>query len=238
MRPLTLPLAIVATLICQPAWADAVLDRLVADARAVGPEDFAWTRTTRAEQRSGGGEVKTSTRVERFDPSRPAGQRWTLVSVDGKPPSPDAAKDFAKATEDAMVPSYGRVAGYLGGGAQKAAGAGGRTMYRVAKLPKRSFMMNNSDLSAHARAEATVAEGARPFVERLDLVTTKPFRMMLVAKVERLEATTRYKLMPDGRPVIAEQVSEMRGSMMGKSGSMRTVMTYSDHRPVRRAAGG
>lgn len=233
MRALTLPLTAAVALIALPAHADPLLDRIVAEARTVGPDDFAWTRTTKAEQRSGD-KVETATRVERFDPSRPAGQRWTLVSVDGKPPSAEDAKDYAKATADAMVPNYGRVAGYFGAGAQKVTGSGGRLLFRATKLPKRAFMMNKSDLSAHARAEATVAEGAKPFVERLDIVTTKPFRMMLVAKVEQLAATSRYKLMPDGRPVLVEQISDMRGSMMGKSGSMRTVITYSDHRPVTR----
>lgn len=227
------PLIAVAMTLAAPAAADPLLDRIVADARMVGPEDFAWTRVSKAEQRSGG-EAKTRVSIERYDPSRPAGQRWTLVSVDGKAPTADEAKDYAKAMADAMVPSYGRVAGYFGGGAQRAA-AGGRTVFRASKLPKRALMMNKSDLSASARAEAVVAEGARPFVERLDVVTTKPVRMMLVAKIDRMEATSRYKLMPDGRPVLTEQVSDMHGSMMGKSGSMRTVMTYSDHRAVTKA---
>ena len=219
--------------IATPAAADPLLERLVAEAKAVGPNDFAWTRTSKAEQHSGD-KVEKRTVVERFDPSRPAGQRWTLVSIDGKPPAADEAKDYAKDMADAMVPNYGRIAGYFGAGAQRAA-VGGRTVFRAAKLPKKAFMMNKSDLSANARAEATVAEGPRPFVEKLDLVTTRPVRMMLVAKIDRLEATSRYKLMPDGRPVLTEQVSDMRGSMMGKSGSMRTVISYSDHRAVTKA---
>lgn len=219
--------------VATPAAADPLLDRVVAEARTVGPDDFAWTRTSKAEQRSGG-EVEKRTVVERFDPSRPAAQRWTLVSIDGKPPTAEEAKDYAKDMAGAMVPNYGRVAGYFGAGAQRAT-AGGRTVFRAAKLPRKAFMMNKSDLSAHARAEATLAEGPRPFVEKLDLVTTKPVRMMLVAKIERLEASSRYKLMPDGRPVLTEQVSDMRGSMMGKSGSMHTVITYSDHRAVTKA---
>ena len=73
-------------------------------------------------------------------------------------------------------------------------------------------------------------------VERLDLVSTKPVRMMLVAKVERMDASSRYKLMPDGRPVLVEQISEMRGSMLGRAGTIRTVATFSDHRPVTKAS--
>ena len=217
-----------------PAEADALLDRLVAEARSVGPDDFAFTRTLRTEQTSGD-KVETRASVERYDPARPAGQRWTLVSVDGRAPTRDELKDYSKAMAQAMVPNYGRLARYFGSGGERAA-KGGRTVYRAGKLPKGALTIGKADLSAGATAEATVAEGPKPYVERLDIVSLKPVRMMLVARVERLDATSRYKLMPDGRPVLAEQVSEMRGSMLGRAGSLRTVATFSDHRPVTRSA--
>lgn len=216
------------------AHADALLDRIVADARAITPEDFAFTRTLRTEQRSGD-KVETRATVERFDPTRPAAQRWTLVSVDGRVPTAQEAKDYAKGMAQAIVPSYGRLARYFAGGGQRVA-KDGRVAYRTAKLPKGALTIGKADLSSGAQAEVIVAEGPRPYVERLDLVSTKPVRMMLVAKVERLDATSRYKLLPDGRPVLVEQVSEMRGSMLGRAGTLRTVASFSDHRPVRRAA--
>lgn len=215
------------------ASADALLDRLVADARAVGPDDFAWTRTLRSEQR-GGDRVEIRTVIERYDPSRAAGQRWTLVSIDGRAPTPQEIKDHAKTSAQAMVPNYGRLAGYFGAGAQRTE-QGGRTVYRTAKLPSGALTIGKTDLSAHARAEAIVAEGPKPFVERLEIVSMKPVRVMLVAKVDRLDATSRYKLMPDGRPVLVEQTSEMRGSMMGRHGTLRTLATFSDHRAVTKA---
>lgn len=216
-----------------PALADALLDRLVADARAIGPDDFAFTRSMKSEQRSGD-KVEARATVERYDPTRPAGRRWTLVSIDGRTPNAQEAKDYAKNMAQAIVPSYGRLARYFGAGAERTT-AGGRTSYRATKLPKGALTLGKADLSAGARAEAVVVEGATPYIERLDIVSTKPVRMMLVAKVERLDATSRYKLMPDGRPVLAEQVSEMRGSMMGRSGSLKTVAIFSDHRAVAKA---
>ncbi len=213
-----------------PAHADALPDRIVAEARAVGPDDFAYTRSVRTEQRSGD-KVERRATVESYDPARPAGQRWTLVSVDGRAPTADELKDYSKGMARATVPSYGRLARYFGNGGQRSAN-GARTVYRATSLPKGALTIGKADLSAGAQAEATVADGPRPYVERLDIVSTKPVRMMLVAKVERLDATSRYRLMPDGRPVLAEQVSEMRGSMMGRAGSLRTVATFSDYRAV------
>jgi hypothetical protein len=40
-------------------------------------------------------------------------------------------------------------------------------------------------------------------------------------------------MLPDGKPVPVEQVSDMTGSMLGKSGRIRTVLTYSDHQRAR-----
>jgi hypothetical protein len=230
---MTIRALLAAALLCAPAAAraDALLDRLLAESKAVSPDDIAFTRTTRSEMR-GGGEEKPRVVVERFDPSRPAGQRWTLVSIDGQAPDAKQLKDYAKRSAKAYVPSYGNLGRFLRANAQRDPAATSVT-YRMASLPKGSFDMNGNDLSASTRLEAQVADGPRPFVERMRMVSAKPFRMMLVAKVDQVEAQSRYKLMPDGRPVVAEQVSEIRGSMMGKSGAMRTVSTYSDHRVVK-----
>lgn len=213
------------------AHADALLDRLLTESRAVGPNDFAWTRTTRSEQRSGD-EVEVHSFVERWDPSRPAAQRWTLVSQDGRAPTADDLKQYAKSRPNAEVPYYGQLPTYLGGKVQRA-DAAGRQVYRGTGLPKGAMKIGKNDLSASATVEAQVASGPKPFVEKVQTVSNKPFRMMFVVKVNQVETVNRYKLMPDGRPVPAEQVTEMRGSMLGKDGIMRTVITYSDHRAVR-----
>jgi len=51
--------------------------------------------------------------------------------------------------------------------------------------------------------------------------------------IERIQVTTRYQMMPNGKPVPLEQVSDMSGSMLGKQGKINTVLTYSDHRAGR-----
>ena len=227
-------LALAAVLSAGPAHADALLDRLLADARASGADEFAWTRTTRTEQRHGG-ETKVRTVIQRYDPSLPPARRWTLVSIDGRAPTADERAEYDKGRIEAQVPSYGRIAGYLNARMQRS-DAAGRPVYRGVGMPKGMFMVNKHDLSAKAGVEAHVAEGLKPYVEQVKLVSGEPFRMMLVAKVDRVEGITRYKLMPDGRPVIAEQEMVTTGSMMGKSGTIRSISTYSDHRAVR--AGG
>ena len=203
---------------------DALKQRIVALARSVGPDDYAFTRTARAEQ-SEGTEKKTRTTEERFDPRKPAAQRWTLVSIDGRPPTEAELTSHRKESPKRRVANYGRVADYFGAPATTTAGANGRTVFRFTALPKESLVLNDFDLSTSAIAEANVdANAAVPFVEQVRFTLTKPTRVKLVAKVEKMEATTRYRMLPDGKPVPVEQVSDMTGSMLGKRGRIRTVV--------------
>jgi hypothetical protein len=212
---------------------DALKERIVAHARTVGPEDYSFTRTARVEQTEGE-KKETRTTVEKYDPRQPADQRWTLVSIDGRAPTADELKSHRKETPKRRVASYGRVANYFGAPATTAAGPNGRTVFRFAQLPKESVIVNNNDLSSSSTAEATVdTTGTVPFVEQVRFTLVKPARLMMVAKIERFESTTRYRIIADGKPVPIEQVSDITGSMMGKAGRIRTVLTYSDHARAR-----
>ena len=92
-------------------------------------------------------------------------------------------------------------------------------------------MVSDVDLSASVSGEAMVeTSGALPFLEEVHFTSTRPTRVKLVAKIECFEITTRYRLMPDGKPVPVELSSEMSGSMLGHAGRIRTRVTYSDHR--------
>lgn len=208
--------------------AEALKERIVAHARTVTPEDHAYTRTVRTESTE---KDKTEERVviERWDPSKPAEQRWTLISIDGKPPTDDQLKNYRKDLPKRRAAYYGRVAGYFAKPATSSVDPQGRTTFRFASLPKDSVMVSDADISANAAGEVVVgASGAMPFVEEVRFKSTKPTRVKLVAKIERFETKTRYRLMPDGKPVPLELASEMSGSMMGQEGRIRTRITYSD----------
>ena len=81
--------------------------------------------------------------------------------------------------------------------------------------------------SADTRAEALVnTAGHAPFVERIRFVMSKPFRMMLVASVQSMTVDNRYERRADGTVVPAGGDNVITGSMMGKSGQMRTRVDY------------
>jgi hypothetical protein len=213
-----------------PALADDLQQQVLAGARAITDADFAFTQTFSG-QRSG---EPAKEYLMRYDPKRPAGSRWTLVRAEGRAPTPKEAANFAKQANKNPVPSYGRIATWFGAPAKRVASGNGSVTYRFAALPKGTIKVGSHDASATTSAEAVVnTSGKIPFVERIRYISTKPFRMMLVAKVDRMTTTVTYRMMPNGRPMIAGSTTDMAGSAMGKSGSFKMLAAYSDIRATR-----
>jgi hypothetical protein len=153
-------------------------------------------------------------RVERWD-----GKQLTLVSLNGKPPTPKEIEDFRKMTAGRPVPGYYRLASYLGQGARRVPDAKGRIIYRVDKLPKGSVNIGR-DISANVVAEAMIdTSGAKPFVSRLRVTLPKPLSFFMVAKLDSFEAESEYRLGADGRPVLVHHKQSMSGAQMGTSGA-------------------
>jgi hypothetical protein len=222
-------LAAAALLAPAAAHADALQDRVLAAARATSPERFAFQRSVRFART--GADAKTV--VEGFDPRRAPDARWQLVSVDGRAPTKKDLADWRK-QKRGDTPSYHEVAKWFGGPATATPTGPGRVLYRFARLPAGTFKINNRDLSADTAAEALVNTAGRvPFVERTQLRSTKGFRMMLVAKLDSMTATGRYRQLADGQVVPDGVTSDITGSLMGKNGTMTVRIAYSDQRAVR-----
>jgi len=223
-----IPTAAAAVLFAAPAHADELQSRLLAGMQAARGTAFAFQQTIVVDTT---GQARR-TIVERYDPRRPAADRWTLVSIDGKPPS---AKGIAKAREGKKKPgSYGDLADWFGGPAHRVEAPAGYAAYRFDRLPAGELKIGSHDASADTQADVLVnLKGATPFVERVRFTSTKAFRMMLVASVKRIDSTSRYAPVA-GIGVVPETVTmTMAGSMMGKSGELKTNVTFGGHQPVR-----
>ena len=211
---------------------DALQRRVAEHARTVSADDFSFTRTVRTEQVEGD---KTSTKVvvERWDPTKP--QRWTLVSIDGQPPNAEELKKHAKSWPKRRTAHYGLVANYFAKPATATTDPRGRPVFRFESLPDETLVVTNVDISANTVCEASVDKsGAVPFVEQARFTLVRPTRVKVVAKLDKFEATSRYRMMPNGKPVPVEHISNAYGSLLGKPGRVRSVLTYTDHQPVTR----
>jgi hypothetical protein len=211
--------------------ADELKQRVLAQAQSMSPDDFAFTRTSHGEQISNGKTELTVT-VEKFDPTKAGDARWTLVSVNNVPPSAAEVKQFQAEVAKRKVPGYYRLANYFGTAATSSTDAKGRTVFHFGSLPKDTVRVMDTDVSHNATAEASVNDtGGAPSVEQIR-VTVKPMRIKLIAKLDSYESTSRYRLGPEGKPVLSEQTVDMAGSGMGQEGRGHVVITYSDYRPV------
>lgn len=207
--------------------------RILAQAQSVRADDYAFTRTTESEARWNTKTFK-NVRIESFDPTKPANARWTLVSVDGAPPSAAKLKKYRKdAAKRRVVPGYHRVANYFGAPATVSSEAGGKRVFRFDTLPKGSVSILERYFSKNATAEASVteADGAQ-FVEQVR-VTIRPPRLPRLLKIDGYATTFNYRVGPGGRPFLTATTSDMSGSGLGLKGTLHTATTYSDYRPVR-----
>ncbi len=206
--------------------------RILAQAQNLGADDYAFTRTVKTEQTSNG-KTEQHVNVDKFDPTKSGDARWTLVSVDGVPPSADIMARYRKETPKRRVPGYHRMAHYLGSPATTSTDSHGRTVFHFSSLPKESAIVMDSDVSSNTSADVTVAENnGTAFAEQVHL-TVKPMRLKLIMKLDRYDSTSRYRIGPEGKPLLMEQTADMSGSGMGQEGQVRNIITYSDYRAVK-----
>lgn len=210
-----------AMLVAAPAAADPLQERVLAGMKAVDTGDVAFAQTTRIE-RTGAAATEI---VTRYAPAAPA--RWTVMRVDGRAPTAKESADIVKAATRSPMPGYARMARWFGARATRVAEAPGSVTYRFAALPEGIVKMGSHDASADTVADAVVnTAGPAPYVERVRFTSSKPFRMMLVAKVERYVITASYAPLADGRLFPSTTDSDIAGSLMGKAGSIRTRSRY------------
>ena len=230
MRAPLFALAATLAALATPAQADPLQDQVLGGMRAANSADVGFTQTTRVERT--GSAAKDY--VTRYDPRAPAASRWSLVRVDGRAPTVKETREVLKGTGRAPLPGYARLAKWFGGPATRVAQGPGSVTYRFARLPAGTIKIGSHDASADTIVDAVVNTGGRvPYVERVRMTSSAPFRMMMVAKVDGFVFTSSYGLLPDGRPFPTGNDADMTGSMLGKSGSFKTRTRYTDVRATR-----
>jgi hypothetical protein len=206
--------------------------RILAQAQALGPDDYAFTRTVKSETTSNG-KIEPHVNIDQYDPTKSGDARWTLISVDGAPPSADILAAYHKGSPKRRVPGYYRLAKYFGSASTVSTDSRGRSVFHFNSLPKDSAIVMDSDVSSNTSADVTVTEAnGSPFAEQVHL-SVKPMRLKLIMKLDHYESTTRYRIGPEGKPLLIEHTADMSGSGLGQEGKGHTVATYSDYRVVK-----
>lgn len=196
-------------------------DAIITDARATTPSSIAFDRTTTAIRRGPGIKDKTVT-VERWD-----GKRWSLVSVNGQSPGASQLKDFRKAMAANPVPGYYRLAALMAAASDISTDGDGRKVLKIPVLPPGTVRTDTADISSHLSGEAVLASNdGKPYVARLKVKARENFKLNLLIKVTNFEQISDYRLGPDGRPRLASQTADSKGSMFGFVGGETNEVTY------------
>ena len=212
---------------------DDLKQRILAQAQSISPDSYAFTRTVKSEQTSNG-KTEQHVNIDKFDPTKSGDAKWTLVSVDGAPPAADVLNKYRNESAKRRVPGYYRLAKYFGTAAAVSTDPRGRTVFHFNSLPKDAAIVLDSDVSSNTSADVSVTEAnGTAFAEQVHL-TVKPMRLKLIMKLDHYESTARYRIGPEGKPLLVESIADMTGSGMGREGKAHTVVTYGDYRAVGR----
>ena len=213
------------------APADPLLARLLAGANALPPAMLSFDRTTASRQTSDG-KTERHDQVDRWD-----GRAWTVLSIDGKPPSAREAAAAIKVAVNAGVPGYYRLASFLAAGPVRSAEGPGTVTYLLAKLPPGGVSMKGAPPDKFSAELSVDTSGPVPFVRHARYFAPAPMRLMMVARLDRFEATADYRLGPAGRPELIRQSVDLSGALFGRDGTQRsdTALAYREPSGLPRA---
>lgn len=204
-----------------PLSADALRSAIMEDARAADPAALPFERTTTTTKFSPVSR-QTSITIDRWD-----GQRWALVSVNGKPPAAAQLRSFRTAVGAQPVPGYHRLAGIIAAATSVVTDDQGRHIARIPVLPAGSVRTDNADISSHLSGEAVITTTAgRPWVTQLKLKQRESFKLTSLIRVTDFQQTFDYRLGPDGRPRLAAQSATSKGEMFGFGGGETSQVSY------------
>ncbi|MFZ4688628.1 MAG: hypothetical protein ACOYLS_05275 [Polymorphobacter sp.] len=197
-------------------------DRIIADSRSMSASSLSFDRSTHL-VRTGGGTRTNIARVERWD-----GRAWTLVSLNGKPPTSSEKRNAEKLAAAAPVPGYHRLAPLLAAASETSTDGDGRTVLRIPVLPPNSVRTDSADISSHLKADVTLSSrGGQVWVERVRVTQREPFKLSALIKVKSFEQVSDYQLDSQGRPRLSSQSADSLGTMFGFSGGEKSEITYS-----------
>lgn len=216
LKPAALSLMLV---LSAAAQANGSLERVLADSAKATP--VAFERTMRAEQRADPAKEPALV-VDRFSPKG----GWTVVSVDGRKPTQKELEAHAKG--NSTPPGFHNVHKLLANPPSSRAEKDGKAVYFWSSLPKGAVVTPGGDISANLSAEAIVDEsGARPLLNEVRIFAAKPFRVKVVASINKFNVVSVYRPGANGATFLVAQASDTDVSApMGMGGKRRSSASF------------
>lgn len=190
-------------------------------------------KSFRAEGAKGWSFVQTTTSrsknlVERYDPLKPEGTRWTLLQVNGKPPTESETRDYQqKQTRRSGNDTAPDVVKQLDlNSAERLSDDAEHSVYR--------FHLNaggTDDTSAKYMRASFTFHKPTASVQRVELVNTEPFSPMMTVTIQEAQTAIDYSLPTGDRPALLERITvRVRGrAMWVKSLDEDMTVVYSDY---------
>jgi hypothetical protein len=172
--------------------------------------------------------------VARFDPTKPPIERWTLLELNGRKPTPAEANQYARARAGDTTPASAQGAFQKGdidpASITMISEDAERGEFRCAF---RAEAAGANKMLGHLILRLTVAK-QRPHVEQYALELKEPYSPVLGVKMRELRVTARFTAPSEGRPSFpSTQTSHFAGRWFFFSMNEDLVLTYTDFVPER-----
>ncbi len=203
--------------------ADPVLQSILAESAKAPVVGF--ERTTRAELRADPAK-EPGVIVDRFTPTSANAGTWTMLSVDGRKPTPREQEAHAKGNGN--PPGFHNLHRLLAGQPTRRTEADGKTHYFWDSLPKGSVITPGGDISSHISAEAVVDHSVgKPALREVRLFAAKPFHVKIVASVNKFNVVSTYRPGANGGTFLVAQTNDTDVTApMGMGGKKRSVVSF------------
>jgi hypothetical protein len=190
------------------------------------PRQWAYTETT----------IENGvTRVAKHDPTRPEGERWMLVSVDGRAPTEqekerDSERRRSSGGEDGDDDEVGFAATIEPGSLSLIEETATHLIYG---FDPASEDEEDRGFNEHLQATLRIAKGG-PYVETLEMKSREPFSPGFSVKIKEFALLLTYSPVGDDRIVLPAGVTtKIAGrAMLFKKIDENVAVTYSDYRYV------
>lgn len=191
--------------------------------RTDGPRGWSFTQTS---------ESGTERRVERFDASKPEFLRWTLVELNGHPPTETQARDYReKLTRRSPTGNAPHLSQQFDLS----------TLKILSETDERAVLQcrlkpgEAGDATAQYLTATITFHKPTATIQQVEIASTQPFSPTLGVKIEEMRTLLTYSLPSDTHPTLLQKSStRLRGrAFYLKSLDADLTVTFTDHEKAR-----